>query len=127
MSITAVSPAIDSNARDDHKRQVLTSIVESLPEAHRVAFYRFYSENFHSEQAVEGTGLTPDEFREVRDQVRRKYHAVIGSSLTPEDWLQREQRLQVRLEDIAKRRCVSGTQILEIIRERERLFAGGAH
>ena len=123
MPTTAVAPAIDPNARDDQKRQVLTAIVESLPESHRTAFYRFYADGIHSSQAVEGLGLTEDDFREVRDEVRRKYHAVIGSSLTPAEWLERERRLQGRLEDIATRRNVSGEQILEIIRQREALFA----
>jgi len=113
--------ALSPDARD-RKRAVMAAILESLPADHQLAFTRFYGDNLHSSQAIEGTSLSEDDFRALRDDIRRRYHAAISGPLSPDEWLEREARLQARLDDIAQRRCVNGHEILQLFRERELLF-----
>ena len=122
MSTTAVALAPDAR---DKKRAVMAAILESLPADHQLAFTRFYGDNIHSAQAVIGTSLSEDSFRELRDEIRRRYHAATSGPLTPEEWLEREQQLTARLDAIARRRRVTGAEILQVIREREALFLPG--
>jgi hypothetical protein len=122
MSSAAVALALDAR---DKKRAVMEAILASLPADAQRAFVNFYGNNQHSSQAIEGTSLTESEFRSLRDEVRRKYHAATSGPLTPEEWLEREQRLTARLNEIAQRRCVTGAEILQVIREREALFLPG--
>lgn len=101
----------------------MEALLSSLTTNEQEAFVRFYSEGIPASKAIEGTGLSEEQFAEVRAEVRRRYQAAVSGLMDPLDWIDREQRLAARLTDIGQRRGVPGEQILEIIRAREALFA----
>jgi hypothetical protein len=106
----------------DKKRMVMEALIEALPPDHQRAFDRYYSEGAHAAQAVEGTGLTEGKFRALRDEVRQRYQAATSGHLDPQEWLDRQERLTARMDEIRGRRRITRDELIQTMREREALF-----